>query len=703
MTEPVIKQPRHIPDTRNAKDWLDALASGTCDQRVFLRGVGDLLRRSPDSGWDLLALLDQYYRRGKVDADTFTSLKAHLQNLLLGKAGGEGNRPPPTLRNALPKATGNLPSSKPVPPPPATTAPKLTSAPLPAATATAAPPAPDPADTTRHRAQRELAEGDVLRGRYRVQKLLGQGGMGSVFEAIDQFRVDENNGDQRVALKVLHSAVFKRPRLFAELRREFQHVQSLSHPNIVRVHEFDRDGDIAFFTMEYLSGALLSRVLSTRKRPFMDHRNALAIVRDVGGAIAHAHSRGVVHGDLNPGNIFITDDGDVRVLDFGAAHKLRHGPWISELNDPQHIAVATPTFASCEILEGETADARDDVYALACVAYLLLSGNHPFQDLTALKARSLQMTPKRPAGLSGGQWRALRAGLQLSRARRPADVKTWLRELDLRAAAPHLPVLPALLTTHAEGRSAMKWIALAVAAAVVGAGAWWVTGHVDAVMGARAAIDSRLTALFAQHVEPASGTPPPADEPLHAAAPPPVPEPEALAPSVSAPSVSPPAAPVNQAPATPRAVARPSGDAPHAMESAPNSAIPTTHASRPAAAEIPAATARARIELAADNVAVEPTEAVARVIVHRTLIARRRQLQLVDRIRNGKTRSRFRCRQASAERIDSGKSAVSLLVPIVMDPARHQERNFYIVIDEASDNAALGSRTLTMVTIPALD
>ena len=90
-------------------------------------------------------------------------------------------------------------------------------------------------------------------------------------------------------------------------------------PNIVRVHEFDRDGGVAFFTMELLSGALLSRVLNARGAVALPRPEALAVIRDIGAALVHAHSRGVVHGDVNPQNIFITNEGDLRVLDFGAA------------------------------------------------------------------------------------------------------------------------------------------------------------------------------------------------------------------------------------------------------------------------------------------------------------------------------------------------------------------------------------------------
>ncbi len=133
--------------------------------------------------------------------------------------------------------------------------------------------------------------------------------MGTVFEAVDDFRLAAPPSGQRLAIKVLHTAVTKRAELFAELRREFQNLQLLSHPNIVRVYEFDRDGPLAFFTMELLNGALLSRVLLSRKPLRLEFAHSLAVIRDVGAAIAHAHSRGVVHGDINPQNIFITGRG----------------------------------------------------------------------------------------------------------------------------------------------------------------------------------------------------------------------------------------------------------------------------------------------------------------------------------------------------------------------------------------------------------
>ena len=645
-----------------------------------------LLQRTPDSGWEMLALLDQYYRRGKISAETFTSLKAHLQNILMSKAGGELNPQIPTVRDELVKTPGNTSTVVPLPTMP--TMPTMVTTPVRAAVEPIMP-----------RPDRAPAEGDVLRGRYRIQKLLGQGGLGSVFEAIDLYRVDEPTGEQRVAIKVLHSAVLKRPRLFAELRREFQHVQSLSHPNIVRVHEFDRDGDLAFFTMEYLSGALLSRLMSAENPQGMDRRCALAIIRDVGAAIAHAHSRGLVHGDLNPGNIFITDTGEVRVLGFGAASQMRRGPWISELDEAQPTAVATPTFASCELLEGETADARDDVYALACVAYLLFTGSHPFHEITALKARSLRVTPKRPRGLTRRQWHALKAGLQFDRAKRPAELQAWLAALDVSAAVPHLPMLTSLWTRRTERRASGKWIVAGLAATVVAAGAWWTAEHVDSVVREGTNLGARLTSFFTRDD---AGAAAPPQLSVHAA-------PASAAPATAAPPVPPvPAAPANAAtaiavnpPASSPAV-RITGAGSNSVPVAAAAAQRTASAAAASSAITPAAAgARARIELDADNIQVTPGETTALVVVRRTRSLRGdTTFSWWTESGTAKPGQDFVAVKPHVETIENGKSSITMLIPIVMDPERHQERNFYIVIDEPSDNAALGPRTLTMVTIP---
>ena len=115
LTQPVIKQSRHNEEARSAKEWLDALVSGACDLPAFLSGAGDLLHKAPDAGWDLLSLVDQYYRRGKISAELFGAVKAHLQGILVGKGtAGDGNMPLPTMQDESPPRPASATVAMPV-------------------------------------------------------------------------------------------------------------------------------------------------------------------------------------------------------------------------------------------------------------------------------------------------------------------------------------------------------------------------------------------------------------------------------------------------------------------------------------------------------------------------------------------------------------------------------------------------------------
>src|SRR5438132_14260024 len=99
-SQPSAQQSRHDEGTRTAREWLDYLVGGSCSLPTFLAGTGDLLRQAPDAGWDLLSLVDQYYRRGKISAELFGAVKAHLQGILVGKGpGGDGYTSVPTMQD----------------------------------------------------------------------------------------------------------------------------------------------------------------------------------------------------------------------------------------------------------------------------------------------------------------------------------------------------------------------------------------------------------------------------------------------------------------------------------------------------------------------------------------------------------------------------------------------------------------------------
>jgi serine/threonine protein kinase len=749
--KPAVSPPRRDVDREVVQAWLDALSTAACDEQEFLRAVEKLTERSGEAGWDALSLLDQYYRLGKIPSEVFSSLKSSLSSLLVG-ADSNGEEPGEELHEELsvplpqraevdPPAPA-APITRAVPRPAAAVRAKQPTAqstaqpapqPAPQPTAQPAPPptAPPPAaqvpevaavEPLRRSARREIAVGDVLRGRYVIKGVLGRGGTGTVFEAADLYRVDLPESGQRVALKVLHGQVAGKPQLFSELQREFQLLQSLSHPNVVRAFDLDRDGDIAFLTMEFLRGLSLTGLLAARNQVRFERAHALAIVRDVGGAVAHAHSRAVVHGDLNPGNIFITNEGDIRVLDFGAAHASFGGPTVYAQSDRSPIA--TPRYASPQVLDGQRPDARDDVYSLACLMYVLLSGKHPFGEKTALGAQEQRLRPSRPNGLSGKEWRALRTGLAFERERRPADVAQWLEAFDWSTAAPRLPPLLTLVRVAPPRRNRLGLVALIIAAVVgVLAAALWANAYFGG--------DRNLLSTAANDSEPQSAAPLPESDRSRGAA-----QPSSSTQASSSTQPSSPTQPSSslQSTATPpaeRAAAPPNSPAPQAAAPSSSSPVPPSPASdrgRLAANERGAATSspraapppsapvpppssaaeepagplpRSRVELAADTVDVPITDPAARIVVRR-----RGSLQGAATFTwwtesgTAKPGQDFIAVTPHPEVIEEGKSSVSLFIPVVGDATRQQPKSFYVVINDPGPGVTLGARTLTMVTIP---
>lgn len=703
--------------------WLDALAGGICTPEAFLSAMQDQFQGDREKSWEVLSLLDQYYRRGRIKAEVFHTLKSSLESSgLKGDAEASAGRPPRTSSTAVtapvaaspgvappavPSKTAPTSPERAPPPPPSpnqasSTSPEPAAAPPPGRAAPASsnqaastpprkalptlqhpvsPASPDRAAARPEtREIRELAIGDVLRGRYRIRGVLGHGGMGTVFDAIDEYRLDLPDSGQRIAIKVLHTAVTQREDLLAELQREFQNLQLLSHPNIVRVHEFDRDDDNAFFTMESLIGAHLSHVLDARSAAALPRPYALALMRDVGAALAHAHSRGVVHGDINPQNIFITNEGEVRVLNFGSSHKLLRNAGLS-LRGP----AATPGYASCQMLEGQQPDARDDLFAFACVAYLLLAGQHPFPGRTSIEARARRVRPSRPSELTGRQWRILREGLRWERDRRPADVQKWLDRFGLAAAAPRLPPLPTLMDAPAPRNYGIAPTAAVIALlALLAAGGYWAATNYDSL----ARIFMPPTPVVTQEAPPPSMA-----EPAPAPRANPTPAPAAAAPASTAPAS---AARTAAAPVPVPAAPPPSKPGPRTAAITP---APTSETSARAANAGPV-----RVEMAADTVDVEPSDREARVTVRRRGNvhgdASFRWWTESGTARPGRD---FSPEVPRLEHIPDGRDSISLIIPILSTP-HGKSKSFYVVIDRTeSGGAALGGRTLTMVTIQPTD
>ncbi len=279
--------------------------------------------------------------------------------------------------------------------------------------------------------KKPLGVGSVLNGRFVLESRLGRGGMGVVYKALDQRRKGADHSPY-VALKVLREDFKTHPESLNALQRESHEAQRLSHPNIVNVFDFDRDGETYFMTMELLQGEPLSNLFSRQQRQPLPKEEAFRIIRGLGQGLMFAHDHNVVHLDFKPGNVFLTESGGVKILDFGIA-QVTNAPGQTEftlgISDSNSLNAMTPAYASCERLEGAGPDPRDDVYALACVAYELLAGCHPFSKKSALDARKEKLTPQRIKELSRKQWRAMVNGLALERSQRTMTVGHFLDQM----------------------------------------------------------------------------------------------------------------------------------------------------------------------------------------------------------------------------------------------------------------------------------
>jgi len=296
-----------------------------------------------------------------------------------------------------------------------------------------------------------VAIGQLIGGRYRIERELGEGGMGVVYLA-----TDEQVPGERFAIKVLKEEL--RPEGLALLREEVRKTRKLSHQNIVDVHSVNIDGRSLYVLMEHLEGKSLDALLNEEFGRGMPFSHARPIIEDVGAALSNAHDHNVIHSDLKPANVFVTTSGKTKLLDFGIA-RLSRGPLLHAASETRAL---TPAYASCEMLEGKEADRRDDIYSFACVIYEMLSGDRPFGELTAVEARNAGTQVPPLQALSKEQNMALAKALLFERKGRTASVEELLAGLFADRRPRSRPRV-------------RRWAVSAGAAALVAAAAffWW--------------------------------------------------------------------------------------------------------------------------------------------------------------------------------------------------------------------------------------
>ena len=235
--------------------------------------------------------------------------------------------------------------------------------------------------------------GQILGGKFRIVKLLGEGGMGAVYEGEQQLGTKA----RKVAIKTLHKHLSTDPKILQRFQRECGTIAELEHPNTIQVFDFGTtpppDNQL-YIVMEYVSGRSLADVLE--KDGPMDPKRVDTIMRQVCGSLEEAHGRGIVHRDLKPDNIVLTkragQNDFVKVLDFGIAKRGGEEDKNEQKLTQQGMVLGTPPYMSPEQFTGNLVDARSDVYALGVMGYEMLTGKLPWTAETPWEWATQHMT-----------------------------------------------------------------------------------------------------------------------------------------------------------------------------------------------------------------------------------------------------------------------------------------------------------------------
>jgi len=223
-------------------------------------------------------------------------------------------------------------------------------------------------------------------GKYRVQRILGRGGMGTVYEALDPHL------NRKVALKTMIPGLLGDPHLRARFLREAQAAGSLNHRNIVTVYDLGEDRGQPFLAMEFIEGSDLERVIHKRAPYPIEWK--VNVLRQVCDGLGHAHAHGIIHRDVKPANIRVTPDGTVKIMDFGIAH----------LQTPSQLTrgglvLGTVHYMAPEQIEGGKVDHRADIFSVGAIAYELVAYRRPFdgESVTSVMFRIAHDDPDRTA------------------------------------------------------------------------------------------------------------------------------------------------------------------------------------------------------------------------------------------------------------------------------------------------------------------
>ncbi len=276
--------------------------------------------------------------------------------------------------------------------------------------------------------------GDLLSERYRLVELIGTGGMSYVYKAIDSFAEKAGDSEPFVAVKILSSEFSAHPDAVTIMQREAKKTRLLAHPNIVQIHDFVLDDSLCYIVMEYLQGETLDQIIKRSKPNGLPKTGVLNILKQITSALEFAHQQGILHSDLKPSNIFITQQQRVKIFDFGVSRGLKQkvDEYAVQLHsdEPEYeVGGYTPAYASLNMLNQQTHDVKDDIYGLACITYEMFTSKHPYVRKPANKAFAEKIKPNIVSKLALFNWKGLEKGLQLEHHQRTESVQQFYQDL----------------------------------------------------------------------------------------------------------------------------------------------------------------------------------------------------------------------------------------------------------------------------------
>ncbi len=272
--------------------------------------------------------------------------------------------------------------------------------------------------------------GLVLKQSFRLKQRLAQGLTGEVWQALDLAAGDQAGAERQVVIKFLSTEFNRYPQAVKHFAAQFDRYRQLNHANLVKVHDLGRSGGSVFVSMERVGGLPLEKLIE-QSPTGLPPDEVRIIMEGIARALTHAYQQGMAHLDLTPHNVFYEPVRQaVKVLDFGLIKLIRRIAGEQSDDLLERLEVAADAYASCETLgELDKPEPADGVYSLACLAYELLTGSHPFGRKSCYEARAKNYLPTPVKTLSAPQWNVLRKGLAFERRQRPTTPAKFVAEL----------------------------------------------------------------------------------------------------------------------------------------------------------------------------------------------------------------------------------------------------------------------------------